>query len=461
MEASCLTLYNSADPFHEARQMAHEKLDQWLDCLEPLFHQEKPPTLMELSQTMMQGRGQLMGGIMEDLSSGLYRHFLGQAVAHCPQCDRRLARKRIDEKQILTMQGPMTIQRPYFYCPSCRFGFHPMDEAFELTREVHQFDVQQSLAKLATHMPHDLAAQLMSEMTGVKVSGHASHENTNRIAEIASLETVLPDRDIIETKIAAATSKEGDLPVLVVSVDGAHVPIRPKAGRKQKRGKGHWREAKGFRMYLLGKDERIINLMSWHQITDDVEDFREDFLKAAELIPAQKVRIVVIADGADWIWKTFKQAFPNATEVLDYFHCSEHVHELARIHFGQTMEATQWAEATMTKLWLNQVDEVIKSLKEMEADSDTDAENIRKLINYLSTHEKRLNYNNNKQKGIPIGSGGIESSNKSICHTRMKRPGTWWILENGNQMLRLRCSIQNETFIKVFENYIKNKYKKF
>ena len=87
--------------------------------------------------------------------------------------------------------------------------------------------------------------------------------------------------------------------------------------------------------------------------------------------------------------------------------------------------------------------------------------NIRKLINYLSTHEKRLNYNNNKQKGIPIGSGGIESSNKSICHTRMKRPGTWWILENGNQMLRLRCSIQNETFIKVFENYIKNKYKKF
>jgi ABC-type transporter MlaC component len=28
-------------------------------------------------------------------------------------------------------------------------------------------------------------------------------------------------------------------------------------------------------------------------------------------------------------------------------------------------------------------------------------------------------------------------------------------------MLRLRCSIQNETFIKVFENYIKNKYKKF
>ena len=40
MEASCLTLYNSADPFHEARQMAHEKLDRWLDSLEPLFHQE-------------------------------------------------------------------------------------------------------------------------------------------------------------------------------------------------------------------------------------------------------------------------------------------------------------------------------------------------------------------------------------------------------------------------------------
>ena len=63
MEASCLALYNSADSFHEVRKMAHERLDRWRDCLKPLIDQEKPPTLRELSGTMMQGRGQLMGGI--------------------------------------------------------------------------------------------------------------------------------------------------------------------------------------------------------------------------------------------------------------------------------------------------------------------------------------------------------------------------------------------------------------
>jgi len=54
-------------------------------------------------------------------------------------------------------------------------------------------------------------------------------------------------------------------PVLIVASDGAHVPTRPKAKRNEKRGKGRWQEAKGFRIYLLGKD-RIAHVASWHQI---------------------------------------------------------------------------------------------------------------------------------------------------------------------------------------------------
>jgi len=58
-----------------------------------------------------------------------------------------------------------------------------------------------------------------------------------------------------------------------------------------------------------------------------------------------------------------------------------------------------------------------------------------------------------KQGQDPRGSGAFESANKFICHVRMKRSGAWWHVINGNDMLRLRCSIYNGTFDDVFKQY--------
>ena len=52
-----------------------------------------------------------------------------------------------------------------------------------------------------------------------------------------------------------------------------------------------------------------------------------------------------------------------------------------------------------------------------------------------------------------MGSGGIESANKFICHVRLKRSGAWWYVTNANQMLALRCAKYNGTFARVFERY--------
>jgi len=78
-------------------------------------------------------------------------------------------------------------------------------------------------------------------------------------------------------------------------------------------------------------------------------------------------------------------------------------------------------------------------------------EEIRKLIGYLHNNQERIHYRGDRIGGYPIGSGGIESANKFICHTRMKRSGAWWVKETGNAMLRIRCAIYNGTYEKVFE----------
>jgi hypothetical protein len=74
---------------------------------------------------------------------------------------------------------------------------------------------------------------------------------------------------------------------------------------------------------------------------------------------------------------------------------------------------------------------------------------IERTIVYLTNNQHRINYNAARKGGFPIGSGGIESVNKFICHVRLKRSGAWWYIPNGNYMLALRCAMYNGTFDRV------------
>jgi hypothetical protein len=451
----CARVLETADPLTEVRNVAHQELDKWLDQLAPLFDREKPPTLLELSRHFTHTRTTLLGGVLQSISESLYAHFLDQKQCHCPQCDALLNRKRIDAKRYNTLQGPGSLQRPYFYCRRCKIGFHPLDEALELTRAFHQYDVEEKVLKLATEMPYERAAELVSELTGVPVSNHHGHDTLLEVAQIADLETVIPDSEAIARRIEQAKKGPDDKPVLVVAVDGAHAPTRRRSPRNQKRGPGKWREVKGVRLYLAPEDGRIIQIASWHQI-QDAEAMQRDIQQIAARIPQAQVRIALLGDGAAWIWNNLAACFPNGEQVLDYYHCSEHLHKVAEAHYGNTPEAIQWVESAIARLFENQVDSVIWGLQRFKATVYAQEE-IDKLITYLRNQQDRIDYATNQAAGLPIGSGGIESANKFISHVRLKRSGAWWIVENGNGLLRLRCAMYSGTFDRVFEKYRKEK----
>ena len=87
--------------------------------------------------------------------------------------------------------------------------------------------------------------------------------------------------------------------------------------------------------------------------------------------------------------------------------------------------------------------------KRAEAKSEIDS-----LIGYLKENRDRVDYKFYRKGGYPAGSGGIESSNKTICHVRLKRSGAWWYVEKANQMLALRCAKYNGTFENLFLQYM-------
>lgn len=176
-------------------------------------------------------------------------------------------------------------------------------------------------------------------------------------------------------------------------------------------------------------------------------------MSEAGLIPAGQVRLCVVADGAEWIGKHVQALFPQARQVLDYYHCAPYVHTIAKAHYGTSAQGLEWGEATMTRLYLGQVSAVLGGLRRMQPTSDEAARAIANGWEYLDAHRGRTNYRQFRCGGYPLGSGGIESSNKFICHVRLKRSGAWWYEVNSNQMLALRCAKYNGTLAQVFARH--------
>jgi len=397
------------DPVEELKKVAYKSLDKWIEKFRDFFERDKPPTISEISDRFTQTRNLFLEAFFEAMVTRLAEESLNQLYAKCPKCQRVLPRKRLDKKEISTLHGSFSIKRPYFYCADCRHGFHPLDEVLELVREVHQLDVQSAISPLVADLPYETAVKHFSALTGIDISSHFSHETLNAIGEEATIETVIPDKTEIEKRINESRSDDKP-PVMVMAVDGAHMPTRPPGKRHEKRGHGQYKEAKGFRLYLVSPDERIVHIASWHQIKD-ISEFKEDMALIASRIPFDKVKLCLLGDGASWIWNLYKEYFPEGTEILDYYHCSEHVYETAFCQYGDTLEAYEWAESVMTRLGLDMAGSVIAGLKRMKPINEDAQKSISSLITYLENNKQRFAYKKHKKEGCPIGSGGIESSN--------------------------------------------------
>jgi len=442
------------------RQHLHERFDRWLDELEPHLP-EAPATLAQVSETIWALRQSLTAGVAQTIIEHTHQDEHRRQDLRCATCERLLTARPVVPRTVETLIGPIEIQRPYFYCRYCHQGRYPFDEVLGLRAGRVQLDVEQAAAELAIELPYETASTLFGRLSGISICSERLHTLTNQAAEGLSVLDVAPSRDEIAQRVAEVAAGRFRRPVLVLGIDGAYVPSRPESARGRRPGQARyrarrarwcheWREAKGFRFYLLDGD-RIVHVLSWHQVQtehDVGEALRQ--VKEAGLIPEESVRLCVICDGAEWIWKHVQQVFPDACQVLDYYHCSEYLHKVAKAQYGNAESAREWAEATLTRLYLGKVGQVLGGLRRMQPTSDDARKAIDNCWIHLHEHRGRTNYRTFRRGGYPLGSGGMESSNKFICHVRLKRSGAWWYEVNSNQMLALRCAKYNGTFHQVF-----------
>lgn len=438
---------------NEIRREHFENVDSKLNEIQ---EEKKLDELQEITEAIWENKSSILGGLSLVLIKERYGELLEQEYFECPQCGRVLKRRGDPVKKTLdTKLGGIDLYRPYFYCKHCKEGYYPLDEALGLAAGKKQYDVQEMEAYLASQLPYEEACDSYKKCTGNHTSTQHMFETTNRVAEDIDVLDVCPWKESIEQTVKQLAAESFRRPIIMIGVDGAHAPTRPEpSARKGKRGKGQWREAKGFRIYLIDR-KRIIHLISWHQIQSDEQLVTAlQKIKEAGLIPEDMVRIALIGDGARWIWNKVSVLFPNAKEIIDFYHCSDYIHEVAHLQYGQgTRKAQEWVEAAFARLFHNQVDSVIWGLQRMIPVSEEAQKQINDTIHYLSTHPERFNYRAFKKAGYHIGSGAIESANKFIGHVRIKRSGAWWYPSLANNILKLRCAIYNGTFERIMHQY--------
>jgi hypothetical protein len=383
------------------------------------------------------------------IQNKLDHHF---ADYHCPACGKRLKEKYTQLREVATTIGTLSFSCPYLYCPSCKTYHTPYEDALNLKNGKYQHDVQKVAALMAANETFEETADLLNEIYRFGISPDTVHKLANDLADQIKLSEIIPTPEELLPIIDNIAKDKKRRPVFVFAADGAMVPIRTE----KLHAPNCWKEARGIRGYLIDHDH-IVHVLSWHQIASK-QEFLDHLteIRDKNIIPTDKVRLCFIGDGAQWIWDIVKEIFPDCREVLDYYHCSEHLHDFAKLHFGEG-KGQEWIEATKARLFHNDATQVIAGLKRMKCHSAEAQKNRDNLVGYLSNHKTRIDYGKCRRGGYPIGSGAIESANKFISHVRLKRSGAWWKVDYANNILKLRCSRYNSKFDDFFDRFEQTK----
>jgi hypothetical protein len=173
--------------------------------------------------------------------------------------------------------------------------------------------------------------------------------------------------------------------------------------------------------------------------------------RAADL---KKLRVVCLADGANWIWERFAEMAPEGSIfILDFYHACEHLSDVCKHLYGeQTPGYWSHFKRWKTALWEGKVSRFLRELHQIRDRFELGAlwDFIENEIKYFTENEARMKYDVYRAAKLPIGSGTIESACKNVIGGRMKQGGMTWSEAGANGMLQIRSSIASGRHLQDF-----------
>lgn len=389
-----------------------------------------------------------------------------QTPPSCPVCGMKLTRlTHGHERTIQTRFGPIRLQRSRGWCRRCKAWCFPADQSLGIdTGGTASPAVQEMAALLGSKMPLTEASAVLKRLTGVELPRATLDRETQRQGERAEQ---MREKLDAAMKTAAGARAQSVVPLtspftLVLEIDAWNIRERDDWGQSaRQRARGleppRWHWVYGATCFRLDqrvlKGQRALILSRGTVMTRAGLDALREQLWAEAMRHglAQAARVLVIADGAVWIWNLVSDRFEKAVERLDLFHAKEHLWAVARaLHPEDEDAVAKWVKPLLKDLEQDRGEQVLATLESLVAGlRQTAREAVEKGCHYFGANLARMKYKEGKRRGEPLGSGAIESTCRQY-QCRFKRPGQFWSREGDEALMCLETFWRNDRWPVLF-----------
>jgi len=368
-------------------------------------------------------------------------------AVQCPHCGAQAQYRCRRAGTLLTILGQVSYKRAYYLCPACQHGHYPLDQQLGLRPGQISAELESLSGMTGAQLPFGQGSQLFEALTLIAVSDHTLAKATQAVGqEVQALElewmVQSRDGDWLQEQQRLAEGPQR----LYGALDAAKVHIR---GQKEH----PWRDLKVGAWFMTTAEPPQSPDDDWEiRATDisyycDIQEAQQfgDLLWAtgcqrhAEL--AQE--LIFLGDGADWIWRLVQEHYPEAVQIVDWFHATEYIAPAANAAFETEEKRQAWIKQVRTDLWNGQLDRVIEAFERL-TDHPRAAEPATKAVTYFTNNRHRMDYPDYRAKGYQIGSGTIESGCKQIVSQRLKIAGAIWDLDNVIKTAKARAALLSD-----------------
>ena len=413
-------------------------LHKWVhDCSE-----SETATLDELEETVRGGLHALGNKVLQGLVDVVGTGKTADAVP-CPRCGESMAFVRYQGKWVQTLLGAIRPERAYFHCAECEQGHVPLDHQLGLGADSLSGGLEEALCLLAARMPLEEAADTLRRLIMVQVDDNTVQR---AVLWVGSELAAQQERRAEQAWQAAEPPKmEVDEPPerLYITVDGTTAHLQEG-----------WKEVKVAAIYEtepVSQPDGTIDIravrITYVVSFEDAQTFaRYVYLEAARRGLHQAQDLVVLGDGAEWIWNRIARFCDHPIEIVDFYHGTEHVWNAGQALYGEgTEETEQWVTQRLKELLERGPDVLLTSLRTASAGASATVKSVlRREINYFDKHKQRMQYPELRKAGYHIGSGSVESACKRIIGARLKQAGMIWTAEGAEAVAQLRATILSD-----------------
>jgi hypothetical protein len=362
------------------------------------------------------------------------------------------------------------IHRARGYCKRCRKWRFPADTLLGLPEQGTQSPVVQEIAALTvSQMPAAQAEHLVQRLTGLKISaatlGRQAHHQGQRALE----QRTQLDQQMSTPEGRAQQDRDLQLQLalepftLVIQLDAWNIRERDAWGQSrrlradgQEPSRWHWvYGGTCFRLHqrVPSAGGRAPILSRGYAMTRGGVDALKQQLgaEAQRRGLGRANEVLIVADGAVWIWNLAGDRFPGARQRVDFYHVSQHLWSVAHaLHPDDAPAARAWVQPMLEKLQAAASCEVITELEQLRERVEAAArETVEREAAYLRSHRERLDYGTAKQKGEPLGSGPMESTCRQY-QVRFKRTGQFWTQVGDESLMCLETFRRNDRWHLLF-----------